>query len=927
MNRILSILIFVFLLLTGCRRDDPTPVPTVTATPEPLQSTLTALPPLTPAVTPEPLPHWTILLYMDADNNLEPFALADWEEIAAAQFSADVQVVAQLDRSDRVSDVAEDWQVKRFVKSSEDWQEISALGELNMSSAETLTDFVAWGTETYPAQNVALIVWGHGAGWRGTGSDLSAEGAQLSLVQLQRGVQDGLLAGEVEQLALIGFDACLMGQHDVFAAVGDSAEIGIASSGLVPGDGWNYTTWLDQLASAPESSADDLARMVVDAFAEQYRESWTTKIAAVDLALYSFVTDSLGVVGELAATDMPRYANDVSDALAGSRLAGIGQENEVIDLGRFGMLLSQLTNAELQTAAATLGSAIEQAVIARYPSQFASGVGLYFPSRAGQFAAGYQSADATTDTMLATFYDLVIPAPDLTLNSVPIGTINAQNPAYIGFEMTGRQIDEVTILAGRVLDGERQLIDYQPLLPEATQLPDGTRLATWRSGIHRDFYVWNTESTYLTDGEQGMFVVMWPVAGRTNQFALQGRYVSPEGDELPASILFEHGNGERVGMWGGERGAIAEIVPAAGATFRPIRYTLNAENQIIGIEAEPFALDTLTYEWRPVPDGDYFLGLSAESISGERSTTFTDLTLDSTTTATDTLAYLDPYVGYQFPYPADWVPPTNGDFGATLLYTNDVSGTLSFQVKLYVQGVLTEELSAETVRNSVLDQWVGVSELFTETVTVADQPALRTAYGYLTDEGQRTGTLLTFVHDNVGYAVDLDMPTEQEAEMIALMDNLVDGWAFRETGFGSESIQFATLGDTPTYLLPKNFRYELLDNGWKRILQDAQPQTFLAVREDKRVRVSSADLNAAWLNTATSGVQDGNIELTQAVALAGYSWLRTDFTYTAVNGVSMRGAILTSFDNAERVIWVESPVESWDGFEGVALAVSSAEFE
>ncbi len=865
------------------------------------------------------------MLYIDADNNLEPFALADWEELAAAQFSADVQIVAQLDRSSLYSDDKEAWQVKRFVKSSESWQEVAALGELNMSSAETLTDFIAWGTESYPAQRVGLVVWGHGAGWRGTGADLSAEGAQLSLEALQRGVQDGLSTGGVEQLAFIGFDACLMGQHDVFAAVQESAEVGIASSGLVPGNGWNYKAWLDQLAQRPQADAASVAQMIVSSYATEYAERPTAKVAAVDLANYESVTMSLATVAMLTGEEMPRYANDVSDALAGSRLAGVGQENEVIDLGRFAMLLSQLTQSDVQTAAATLGSAIEQTIIARYPDSFASGIGLYFPSRSDAFEPAYQGK--TTENLLMAFYDLLIPAPNLTLTSVPTETINALNPGYFGFEMTGRQIDEVIVLAGRVVDGERQLLDYQPLLPEATQLPDGTRLATWRSGIHRDFYVWNTESTYLTDGQQGLFIVMWPITGRPNQFAVQGRYIAPEGDELPVSLLFEHGGGELVGIWGGENGAIAEIVPVEGATFRPLRYTLDENNQVVSTEVDALALDSLTYEWRPMPDGAYFLGLSAESISGERSTTFTDLTLDNSTIPTDTLAYLDPYVGYQFPYPADWVPPSNGDYGATLLLTNDVSGTVSFQVKLFAQGVLTEGLSAESIRRSVFDQWVGVSKLFTDTVTVANAPALRTAYGYLTDEGRRTGTLLTFVHDNVGYAVDLDMPTAREGEMIALMDNIVGGWRFRETGFGSEAIQFATLTDAPAYLLPKSFRYETLASGWTRLLRDDQPQTFLAVRTDTLVRVNSADLNAAWLNAATKDVQNAYIEQTEAVALAGYTWLRTNFNYTAINDVAMRGTILTSFDDAERVIWAESPAEDWDEFETIVLAVGSAEFE
>lgn len=35
-----------------------------------------------------------------------------------------------------------------------------------MGSYLTLSDFVHWGTKTYPADNMALVLWDHGAGWR-----------------------------------------------------------------------------------------------------------------------------------------------------------------------------------------------------------------------------------------------------------------------------------------------------------------------------------------------------------------------------------------------------------------------------------------------------------------------------------------------------------------------------------------------------------------------------------------------------------------------------------------------------------------------------------------------------------------------------------------------------------------------------------------
>jgi hypothetical protein len=114
---------------------------------------------------------WTVLVYLDADNNLEREAIDDFLEMAAIGSSAAINVVVQFDRVPGYDSRYGDWTgTLRFrVTQGMTPQPASAiadLGEVNMGHPQTLSDFVSWGRATYPAQRTALVIWNHGDGWR-----------------------------------------------------------------------------------------------------------------------------------------------------------------------------------------------------------------------------------------------------------------------------------------------------------------------------------------------------------------------------------------------------------------------------------------------------------------------------------------------------------------------------------------------------------------------------------------------------------------------------------------------------------------------------------------------------------------------------------------------------------------------------------------
>lgn len=127
---------------------------------------------------------WTILVYLAGDNNLDAAALRDLAEMKTVGSTADVAVVAQLDRlgedgAFRYHLTAGSPESPDPVRRTTDalatgnapfdnlrTDQVATLPEVNSGDPSTLLDFIRWGIATYPAQHIALVLWNHGAGWK-----------------------------------------------------------------------------------------------------------------------------------------------------------------------------------------------------------------------------------------------------------------------------------------------------------------------------------------------------------------------------------------------------------------------------------------------------------------------------------------------------------------------------------------------------------------------------------------------------------------------------------------------------------------------------------------------------------------------------------------------------------------------------------------
>jgi hypothetical protein len=288
------------------------------------------------------------------------------------------------------------------------------IDEPNSGKPETLAEFLAWAAEQFPADNYALDVFGHGAGWAGVAQDLSAvdgggdPGDWLSMQELRTA-----LSGVRHKPRLIAFSACRMADIEVAQQIRRSAEILVASQDCLPGEGFPYDLMIAQLAAHPEWDATALATSMVDEFGDHYGEN-SKLLSAIELeelepvALHSDTLAAALGTALSSRNGTAVTAVKVQRAVARARADAYVPALVCAQAGRpcdaspdYADLLSELdAEPDLEAAQklglAALRKALEAAVIARWPvNGRAHGLSVYFPRQQAHTLPG--AIDALDD--------------------------------------------------------------------------------------------------------------------------------------------------------------------------------------------------------------------------------------------------------------------------------------------------------------------------------------------------------------------------------------------------------------------------------------------------------------------------------------------------------------------------------------------------
>ncbi|MCL4831737.1 MAG: hypothetical protein KJZ86_04835 [Caldilineaceae bacterium] len=369
---------------------------------------------------------WLLMFYVDADDDtLELDMLIDLQEAELIGSTDQVHIVAQVDRFKGSFDGMGDFTgAKRFyitqdadvnVIGSEVVQE---LGEVNMADSKTLLDFITWAVANYPARKTMLVLSDHGIGWPGGfgDPDPDVQGAHniflreafghdnLWLMEIDDTLAKARKATGIEQFDIVGFDACLMAQLEIFTALAPHARYSVASEETEPGVGWAYTAFLAELVQNPEMEGADLSQAIVANYIDQdmrlridpnftgglepevvaqqlFHDATLTAVDLSQIGALNRALDELTVA--LSAIDQKAVAQARSYAQAYESVFGEEWPSPYIDLGSFlGNVTTQNKDAGLKKAADGVKAALGKAVIAERHGAGrpgSSGIAIYFP--------------------------------------------------------------------------------------------------------------------------------------------------------------------------------------------------------------------------------------------------------------------------------------------------------------------------------------------------------------------------------------------------------------------------------------------------------------------------------------------------------------------------------------------------------------------
>jgi hypothetical protein len=221
---------------------------------------------------------WTLLYYLDGDNDLEPDFVTKFRELNQWNSDTNVQIVVQFARLGNDTSFGGWHRSERFYVTNgivpsadqavQDWGDGTGGRLLNMADPQNLVDFIDWAALNYPADHYALLVGDHGFGWPGMCICWSYAKSTLYLSDLRQALEDASVTVEV-----LFLDACLMSMADVLNELRyTDLQYAMLSETYGQCD-WPYGWMLEGLQGNPLWTARQFAEDVNDRLGDYYTVS------------------------------------------------------------------------------------------------------------------------------------------------------------------------------------------------------------------------------------------------------------------------------------------------------------------------------------------------------------------------------------------------------------------------------------------------------------------------------------------------------------------------------------------------------------------------------------------------------------------------------------------------------------------------------
>jgi hypothetical protein len=634
---------------------------------------------------------WTVLVYLDADNDLERPLMKNLEEMLHLASTDKVNVIVLAARSaegdGKYSNAAvanlpnwTDGKLLRVLPGK--LQELADWGSIDMGDAGVLKRFLATGMHDYPADRYALIFGDHGMAWAGVAvAESMGGGNSLAIDEIADAFKAALPDGG--KLELIGFDACVMASLEVARTLAPFARYLVASEEIEPSDGWDYAALLGRLAQQPGMDGAQFGRAIADTYRDFYanatqhdrkEKAKALTIAVIDLGQIAAVDKAVINLGTQAGALLGRGGHAAWLHLAQARHASeeygrsaapSGQSppgSEVYDLADAAQKLKAgAQDAASSTAADAVIAAASRAVIynirgAARPQ--ANGLSIFYPPNQSAFVMrGKTSYKETSFAAGSAWYPylksyVAVPASPAERNRPkpaidPVTSsgrmLSHDGKLKIASQVHADDIDEVRFVVSLAQDQERIVIGSIPIDLDA----NGDLKEEWDgewftiSDNDGDFIAPVTEFEELSGaGNEELYWAGVPAQLRmdgtsewldvTLYFMLDFNDEEVSGDFIYAVEYTPRGPREIDLDAGDDLRPVYEVIDAAGESHSSVS---SDPKELIHIDDD---VDDLKVGRSAVPAGRYQVGFVVSDLAGRQSEQLTEIEVEAAPADTET---------------------------------------------------------------------------------------------------------------------------------------------------------------------------------------------------------------------------------------------------------------------------------------------------
>lgn len=633
-----------------------------------------------PDVPARPQAAWTILAYYGGDTNLEAGIITDFNEFELAGGSDDdVRIVSLIDRHPLYSEASDNWSGARLFEIGPDTsgdhldgttptidsEPLAILDTLDTGNGETFAQFLVWALKHYPADQYAIALASHGAGWAGIIADETDIETLLTLPELNAAFEAAREAANVETFDVLINDACLMSSIEYHNSMSAYFNYSIASPEIVVNPALDMTLFTQILRDTSDVPITEIGTQLVDTYISrdilQRASSDVIYLthSLTDLSAFEGVRQSLEAFASLINEQPRRYRSAIGAVRSNTyTYTSFANGNELIDLGDFmqGILDATITSApEVASAAQDVLEALDRANVygrAGDRARTSTYQNIYFPADGRNFDQNYLLETDLPEwgRMLQTFYNLVEPnvwaasddaiffhqpqTPEIHIyNSYPDGAASTAIGYNFSVEIIGRNIafGDVTY---------DQIQDDGSIIRRGTQRllePVGTEFVNaLDTGVNLLNLRWDVRLPELTDGVNAnteLFTITEDIAALEGRFRASNSEDATEAEWNDVTLIFGvlDGQLQRVISRAGDDNSLGVIDIEAGSPFQTYSSVVTSDgravrelgNSYIWPESGP------TWSWQPAPTGNYNIGLLVTTHGGITNFNSTAVSVDN----------------------------------------------------------------------------------------------------------------------------------------------------------------------------------------------------------------------------------------------------------------------------------------------------------